>query len=74
MDEIKLRFEIFSENLKLIRSTNRKGLPYTLAVNRKFLPFLLFLKLDSAVRSDGSADLRAVGRCDCREYCILLTF
>ncbi|CBI27807.3 hypothetical protein VitviT2T_016273 [Vitis vinifera] len=34
VDEIKLRFEIFSENLKLIRSTNRKGLPYTLAVNQ----------------------------------------
>ncbi|KAK4746833.1 hypothetical protein SAY87_025870 [Trapa incisa] len=33
-EEIKLRFEIFSENLKLIRSTNKKGLPYTLAVNQ----------------------------------------
>lgn len=32
-EEMKLRFEIFSENLKLIRSSNRKGLPYTLAVN-----------------------------------------
>jgi cathepsin H len=31
--EMKLRFEIFSENLKLIKSTNKKGLPYTLAVN-----------------------------------------
>ena len=39
MDEIKLRYEIFSENLKLIRSTNRKGLPYTLAVNGEFPPF-----------------------------------
>ncbi|KAF3443622.1 hypothetical protein FNV43_RR13312 [Rhamnella rubrinervis] len=27
--EMKLRFEIFSENLKLIKSTNKKGLPYT---------------------------------------------
>ncbi|KAJ8750936.1 hypothetical protein K2173_016117 [Erythroxylum novogranatense] len=32
-EDIKLRFSIFSENLKLIRSTNRKGLSYTLAVN-----------------------------------------
>ncbi|XP_041004830.1 thiol protease aleurain-like [Juglans microcarpa x Juglans regia] len=32
-EEMKLRFEIFSENLKLIRSTNRKGLSYKLAVN-----------------------------------------
>ncbi|PON48512.1 Cyseine protease [Trema orientale] len=31
--EMKLRFGIFSENLKLIRSTNKKGLPYSLAVN-----------------------------------------
>ncbi|XP_010261858.1 PREDICTED: thiol protease aleurain-like [Nelumbo nucifera] len=33
MEEMKLRFEIFVENLKLIRSSNRKGLPYTLAIN-----------------------------------------
>nr|BBD74171.1 Ficin 2c [Ficus carica] len=33
-EEIKLRFEIFSENLKIIKSSNRKGLPYTLAVNQ----------------------------------------
>ncbi|XP_043705949.1 pro-cathepsin H-like isoform X2 [Telopea speciosissima] len=33
VDETKLRFRIFRENLDLIRSTNRKGLPYTLAVN-----------------------------------------
>ncbi|KAF8393628.1 hypothetical protein HHK36_021873 [Tetracentron sinense] len=33
LEEIKLRFGNFVENLKLIRSTNRKGLPYTLAVN-----------------------------------------
>ncbi|KDP33917.1 hypothetical protein JCGZ_07488 [Jatropha curcas] len=32
-EEMKLRFAIFSENLDLIRSTNKKGLPYTLAVN-----------------------------------------
>ncbi|WCJ42808.1 Cysteine proteinases superfamily protein [Euphorbia peplus] len=32
-EEMKLRFAIFSENLDLIRSTNRKGLSYTLAVN-----------------------------------------
>jgi cathepsin H len=35
MEEMKLRFGIFSENLKLIKSTNRKGLSYKLAVNRK---------------------------------------
>ncbi|KAL3744662.1 hypothetical protein ACJRO7_013863 [Eucalyptus globulus] len=33
-EEIKLRFDNYRENLKLIRSTNQKGLPYTLAVNR----------------------------------------
>lgn len=42
---MKLRYEIFSENKKLIRSTNKKGLPYTLAVNRNNilkLPFSIF--------------------------------
>ncbi|XP_048133952.1 pro-cathepsin H-like [Rhodamnia argentea] len=34
VEEIKLRFEIFRESLKLIRSTNKKGLPYTLGVNQ----------------------------------------
>ncbi|KAK6944738.1 Cathepsin propeptide inhibitor domain (I29), partial [Dillenia turbinata] len=34
LEEIKLRFQVFSENLKLIRSTNKKGLPYKLAVNQ----------------------------------------
>ncbi|KAJ4957744.1 hypothetical protein NE237_024855 [Protea cynaroides] len=33
VDEVKLRFGIFAENLDLIRSTNRKALPYTLAIN-----------------------------------------
>ncbi|KAL3744660.1 hypothetical protein ACJRO7_013861 [Eucalyptus globulus] len=33
-EEIKLRFDNYRENLKLIRSTNQKGLPYTLAVNQ----------------------------------------
>jgi cathepsin H len=33
-EEIKLRFRVFSENLDLIRSTNRKGLSYKLAVNQ----------------------------------------
>lgn len=33
-EEMKLRFQIFKDNLDLIRSTNRKGLPYTLAVNQ----------------------------------------
>ncbi|CAL9779582.1 unnamed protein product [Musa acuminata subsp. burmannicoides] len=32
--EIRRRFGIFVENLELIRSTNRRGLPYTLAINR----------------------------------------
>jgi len=32
--EMKLRFSIFSENLKLIKSHNRKGLSYTMGVNR----------------------------------------
>jgi cathepsin H len=33
-EEMKLRFLIFSENLKLIKSHNRKGLSYTMGVNR----------------------------------------
>ena len=39
VEEMKLRFQIFKDNLDLIRSTNKKGLPYTLAVNRKLLLF-----------------------------------
>jgi cathepsin H len=46
VEEMKLRFEIFSENLKLIRSTNRKGLSYKLAVNRKHSFSFLFWPLD----------------------------
>ncbi|KAL6222057.1 hypothetical protein ACLB2K_005449 [Fragaria x ananassa] len=34
LEEMRRRFEIFSENKKLIRSTNRKGLSYKLGVNR----------------------------------------
>ncbi|MBA0693930.1 hypothetical protein Goari_004269 [Gossypium aridum] len=34
VEEMKLRFQIFKGNLDLIRSTNKKGLPYTLAVNQ----------------------------------------
>ncbi|XAR51088.1 Cathepsin H [Bertholletia excelsa] len=34
VEEMKLRFSIFSDNLKLIKSHNRKGLSYTLAVNQ----------------------------------------
>lgn len=33
VEEMRLRFQIFSENLKLIRSTNRKRLPYRLGLN-----------------------------------------
>ncbi|KAL5572340.1 hypothetical protein UlMin_021937 [Ulmus minor] len=33
VEEMKLRFDIFSENLKLIKSTNKKKLTYKLAVN-----------------------------------------
>lgn len=33
VEEMRLRFSIFSENLELIKSTNRKGLPYQLAIN-----------------------------------------
>ncbi|KAL6656091.1 hypothetical protein ACP70R_006917 [Stipagrostis hirtigluma subsp. patula] len=32
--EVQRRFRIFSESLELIRSTNRKGLPYRLGINR----------------------------------------
>lgn len=43
-EELKLRFQLFSENMRLIRSSNNKRLPYTLAVNRMcfFLLFMLF--------------------------------
>ncbi|KAB1670586.1 hypothetical protein ES319_1Z155200v1 [Gossypium barbadense] len=34
VEEIKLRFQIFKDNMDLIRSTNKKGLPYSLSVNR----------------------------------------
>lgn len=34
-EEILKRFAVFSENLELIRTTNRKGLPYRLGINRK---------------------------------------
>ncbi|KAL4323948.1 hypothetical protein GQ457_11G017170 [Hibiscus cannabinus] len=36
VEEMKLRFRIFKDSLDLIRSTNKKGLPYTLGVNREF--------------------------------------
>uniref|UniRef100_A0A7N0UW85 Cysteine protease n=1 Tax=Kalanchoe fedtschenkoi TaxID=63787 RepID=A0A7N0UW85_KALFE len=32
-EEIKMRFEVFRDNLKLIRKSNKKALSYTLAVN-----------------------------------------
>ncbi|XP_039031534.1 thiol protease aleurain-like [Hibiscus syriacus] len=34
VEKMKLRFQIFEENLDLIRSTNKKGLSYTLGVNQ----------------------------------------
>ncbi|KAK3034505.1 hypothetical protein RJ639_032494 [Escallonia herrerae] len=34
VEEVQLRFSIFSENLKMIRSHNRKGLSYRLAINQ----------------------------------------
>ncbi|KAK8931006.1 Cysteine proteinase 2 [Platanthera zijinensis] len=34
VEEIRRRFGIFRENLRLIRSTNRNGLPYTLGINK----------------------------------------
>ena len=33
VDEMKRRFKIFTDNLKLIKSTNKRGLSYTLGVN-----------------------------------------
>lgn len=45
MEEMKSRFAIFSENLDLIRSTNKKGLSYTLGVNRELLLHLLSVLL-----------------------------
>ncbi|CAN8255023.1 unnamed protein product [Cochlearia groenlandica] len=34
VEEMKLRFSVFKENIGLIRSTNNKGLPYTLSLNQ----------------------------------------
>ena len=42
-EEMKERYEIFSQNLRFIRSHNKKRLPYTLSVNR--MSYLLFLFL-----------------------------
>lgn len=36
VEEIINRFNVYRESLKLIRSTNKKGLPYKLHVNSKF--------------------------------------
>lgn len=36
VEEMKLRFATFSNNMDLIRSTNRKGLSYRLGLNSKF--------------------------------------
>ncbi|KAL9252652.1 Thiol protease aleurain-like-like protein [Drosera capensis] len=33
VEEMRLRFAVFKENLRLIRSSNRNGMPYTLALN-----------------------------------------
>uniref|UniRef100_A0A0E0QS01 Peptidase C1A papain C-terminal domain-containing protein n=1 Tax=Oryza rufipogon TaxID=4529 RepID=A0A0E0QS01_ORYRU len=33
--EVQRRFRIFSESLELVRSTNRRGLPYRLGINRR---------------------------------------
>ena len=40
VDEIRNGFQIFSDNLKLIRSTNRRSLTYMLGVNRMCLKSL----------------------------------
>lgn len=34
MEEVKLRFEVYKQNLDLIRSTNKKELPYRLGLNK----------------------------------------
>lgn len=48
-EEMKARFEVFSENLKFIRSANKKRLPYTLAVNR--MCYTLLCSIFSCVSS-----------------------
>lgn len=45
VEEMRRRFEIFAENKKLIRSTNKKGLSYKLGVNRKSTFSFLFFCL-----------------------------
>lgn len=40
VEEIKQRFEIFLDNLKMIRSHNRKGLSYKLGINGTILSYL----------------------------------
>jgi len=44
-DEIRHRFRIFSDNIRLIRSTNKRPLTYTLGVNRMLLTDSLFHSL-----------------------------
>ena len=39
---MKQRFEIFKENLKLIRSSNKKNVPYKLHVNRELISILIY--------------------------------
>ena len=60
-EEMRERYEIFSQNLRFIRSHNKNRLPYTLSVNRmSYLLFyffflssmFLFLDFDLAVWSD----------------------
>lgn len=41
VEEIRRRFSIFVDSLRLIRSSNRKGRSYTLGINRELsFPFL----------------------------------
>jgi Cathepsin propeptide inhibitor domain (I29) len=44
LEEIQKRFNIFVDSLKVIRSTNRKGLPYKLGVNSKNIHMFVLVK------------------------------
>ena len=49
-EEMRERYEIFSQNLRFIRSHNKNRLPYTLSVNRmSYLLFFSFFFLSSMV-------------------------
>ncbi|TVU09732.1 hypothetical protein EJB05_43225 [Eragrostis curvula] len=61
VEEVQRRFRIFSESLELVRSTNRRGLPYRLGINRTDL-----LSAQSGPTASALCGFSHVSRCG---YC-----